>query len=429
MEILILLLLIVLNGVFAMSEIAVVSARKARLEHMAVEGNAGARSALELANAPNRFLPTIQIGITLIGVLAGAYGEATIATQVADVLADIPALAAHSELIALGIVVMLITYLSLVIGELVPKRLALQNPERMASAIAAPMLMLSRITSPLVQVLSVSMDAVIWLLGARSSEEPPVTEEELKLLIRQGVQVGVLEESEEDMLKGVFRLGNRRVSAVMTPRTEIIWLDPEDPPDTIRDKIQNSGHTRFPLCQDSLDHILGVVHVRDMLVHTMDDRQVDLKALLEPPVFVPESAPAAKLLEVFKSSGMPMAMVFNEYGGLEGLVTIQDLLVEIVGEVELEEQQIAQLKDGSWSLAGMLPIDEFKELFEIRELPGESKGQYQTLSGFVMMYLGRIPQIGDDFEWDGFHFEVLDMDGRRVDRVLVRTPLEPTTTD
>jgi putative hemolysin len=429
MEILILLLLIVLNGVFAMSEMAVVSARKARLEQMAVEGNAGARSALELANAPNRFLSTIQIGITLIGVLAGAFGEATIAAQLADVLANLPALAAYSELIALAVVVTLITYLSLVIGELVPKRLALLNPERTASAIAAPMRALSRIASPLVYLLSVSMDAVIWLLGAQPSKEPPVTEEELRLLIRQGVQVGVLEESEEEMLTGVFRLSNRRVSGVMTPRTEIIWLDPEDSPVTIRDKIQSSGHTRFPVCEESLDHILGMVHVRDILVHTMHDTRVDLKTLVEPPVFVPESAPAAKLLEVFKSSGMPMAMVINEYGGLEGLVTIQDLLVEIVGEVELEEQQIARLKDGSWSLAGMLPIDEFKELFEIRKLPGEDKGQYQTLSGFVMMYLGRIPQVGDDFEWGGFHVEVLDMDGRRVDRVLVRTLVEPSTTD
>jgi putative hemolysin len=429
MEVVVLLLLIVVNGVFAMSEIAVVSARKARLQQWAAEGSAQARSALELANSPNRFLSTVQVGITLIGVLAGAFGEATLAADLAAGLRRLPGLAAYSDVLALAVVVLGITYLSLVIGELVPKRLALQNPERIAAAVAVPMRTLSVIAFPLVRVLSVSTDAVLRLLGARPSQDPPVTEEELKLLIRQGTRAGVFEEAEQDMLTGVLQLGDRRVGALMTPRMEIVWLDVEDPPDAIREKIVRSGYSRYPVCQGSLDEVLGVVQVKDILVRYLAGEPIDLRSILVWPPFVPESAPAAAPLELFKESGLHMALVINEYGSLEGLVTLQDLLEEIVGEVEMEEPQIVRRQDGSWSLDGMLPIDEFKELFEIRELPGEPKGQYQTLGGFVMAYLGRIPDTGDVFHWGGMDFEVVDMDGRRVDRVVVRPAEQPAGPD
>lgn len=428
MEILIIVLLVILNGVFAMSEIAVLSARKTRLQQWASEGSTKARSALELADAPNRFLSTVQVGITLVGVLAGAFGEATIAEKLATQFSRIPWLVPYSKAVGLGVVVLGITYLSLVIGELVPKRLGLQNPERIACEVAVPMRVLSAISFPLVHLLSVSTDAVLRLLGARPASGPPVTEEEIKVLIDQGTQAGVFEEAEQDMLAGVFRLNDRRVSALMTPRPEIVWLDLADSRDKIREKITRSGYSRFLVCRESLDNVLGVVQVKDILVRHLACEPVDLKTLLQEPLFVPESAPASKVLELFRESGAPVALVIDEYGGLAGLVTTHDLLETIVGDVDLDEPQVTQRKDGSWLLDGMLPVDLFKEMFQIRNLPGEGKGKYQTVGGFVMTYLGRIPSTADHFMWKGLRFEVMDMDGKRVDKILVR-PLKPAAYD
>lgn len=420
MEILIVLLLVIINGVFAMSEIAVVSARKARLQRWASEGNSRARSALELANNPNHFLSTVQVGITLVGVLLGAFGQATIAEQLTAQLHRIPWLAPYSHLVGLAVVVLGITYLSLVIGELVPKRLGLQNAERIASDVAIPMRALSVIAFPVVRLLSLSTDAVLWLLGARPPDEPPVTEEEIKVLIEEGAQAGVFEEAEQDMLTGVFRLNDRRINALMTPRTEIVWLDPDDDLDEIRNGITASGFSRFPVCQESLDNVLGVAQVKDILARQMECDPIDLRSLLHEPLYVPESAPASSVLELFKETGMPLALVVNEFGGLEGLVTTNDLLEQIVGDVDLDQPQIVQREDGSWLLDGMLPVDEFKDIFQIGELPGEGKGRYQTLGGFVMTYLGRIPTPTEHFHWGGLRFEVVDMDGKRVDKVLIQ---------
>jgi putative hemolysin len=420
MEILIILLLIIVNGIFAMSEIAVVSARKARLQRWASEGSAKARSALELANEPNHFLSTVQVGITLVGVLVGAFGQATIAQQLTTLLHRIPWLAPYSHLVGLGIVVLGITYLSLVVGELVPKRLGLQNAERIASEVAIPMGVLSVIAFPVVRLLSLSTDAVLWVLGARPPDEPPVTEEEIKVLIEEGAQAGVFEEAEQDMLTGVFRLNDRRVNALMTPRTEIVWLDPNDELDEIRDEITGSGFSRFPVCQESLDNVLGVAQVKDILARHMACEPIDLRSLLHQPLYVPESAPASSVLELFKETGMPLALVVNEFGGLEGLVTTNDLLEQIVGDVDLDRPQVVQREDGSWLLDGMLSVDEFKELFQTGELPGEGKGRYQTLGGFVMTHLGRVPSVTDHFHWGGLRFEVVDMDGKRVDKVMVK---------
>ena len=422
-EALVIFLLIILNGVFAMSEMAVVSARKSRLQQWAEAGNARARAALELANAPNQFLSTVQIGITLIGILAGAFGGATIATALASWLDGIPLLAPYSRALSLAIVVAIITYLSLIVGELVPKRLALNNPERLAAAIASPMRALSRIAHPVVHLLGLSTEFVLRMLGMQSTPEPPVTEEEIRALIAQGAQAGMFEEAEREMVDRVFRLGDRRVGAVMTPRPEIIWLDRDAPPEEIRDTITQSAHSRFLVAEGSLDNVLGVVHAKDLLVHCLGEQTVDLNATLQQPLYVPESMRALKVLELFKQSRTHIALAVDEYGGIQGLVTPNDILESIVGDLpeagEVVEPLAQQREDGSWLLDGMLPVDEFKALFHLGPLPGEDQAVYHTVAGFVIMQLGRIPAAADSFEWEGLKIEVVDMDGNRVDKVLV----------
>jgi putative hemolysin len=422
-ELLILLLLLIANAVFAMSEIAIVSARKARLQQWANEGDTKARVALELANAPNQFLATIQVGITLVGILAGAFGSATLAKELAVALNGLPLLAPYSQAISFGVVVISITYLSLIVGELAPKRLALNSPERIASAIASPMRGLSRLAHPAVRLLSISTDAVLRLIGIQPSAEPPVTEEEIRVLIEQGTQAGMFEEAEQEMVERVFRLGDRRVSAVMTPRTEIVWLDRNASSEEIRRTIAESVHSRFVIAQGGLDNILGVVHAKDLLARSLGIQAIDLMASLQQPLFVPESMRALALLELFKQSGTHIALAMDEYGGIQGLVTPSDILEAIVGDLPLPgeraEPQVVQREDGSWLLDGMLSVDEFKELLHLSHLPGEDQGLYQTVAGFVIMQLGRIPQAADAFEWEGLRFEVMDMDGNRIDKVLV----------
>jgi len=420
-QILFIILLIIANGVFSMSEIAIVSVRKARLQQLANEGNAKAATALELATSPNRLLSTVQIGITLIGILAGVVGGATIAEELAARLGSITPLAPYSEAVALGIVVLVITYLTLVIGELVPKRLALHNAERIACAMANPMRALSVFASPVVYFLSISTDAVLRTLGIRPGAEPPVTEEEINILIEQGMKAGTFEKAERDMVEHVFRLGDLRVGALMTPRTEIAWLDIDEPQEEIRRKIAESVHSRYPVGQGSLDNILGIVQVKDLLSLNMAGKPFDLKAILRRPLFVPESTHALKVLELFKQSGIHISLVVDEYGSIQGLITLNDILEEIVGEIpsveELTEPLAVQREDGSWLLDGMLPVSDFKDIFHIAKLPGE--GIYQTLGGLVLMQMGRIPSVGNSFEWNGLRFEVVDMDKNRVDKVLV----------
>ena len=432
LEVSIVVLLILLNGIFAMSEIAVVSARKTRLRQWAEEGNAKARAALELANNPNQFLATIQIGITLVGILAGAFGGATIANELSVILNDISWLAPYSHPLSLALVVGVIAYLSLIVGELVPKRLALNNPERLAMAIAAPMQALSRVAYPAVHLLGLSTEFFMRALGIRPSTEPPVTEEEIRALIEQGTQAGMFEEAEQEMVERVFRLGDRRVSAVMTPRTEIVWLDREASAQEIRHIITESVHSRFLVAEGSLDNVVGVVHAKDLLVHILSEQVVDLEATLEQPLYVPESMRALKVLELFKQSGTHIALVIDEYGGIQGLVTPSDILEAIVGDLPEAGEHVdplaVQREDGSWLLDGMLPVDEFKDLFDLGELPGEDQGIYQTLAGFVVMQLGRIPAATDYFVWEGLKIEVVDMDGNRVDKVLV-TPTGDTISE
>ena len=423
LEILVIFLLFIANGIFAMSEIAVVSAKRVRLQERANKGDAGARLALELANAPQDFLSSVQIGITLVGILMGALGGGTLAAAVAANLERVPLLSPYSKALGVGIVVLGLTYLSLVIGELVPKRLALNSPERIASAVARPMRWLAVLASPVVRLLTVSTNVLLRILRVKPSTEPPVTEEEIQVLIEQGTQAGVFEEAEQDMVTGVFRLGDRHVSTIMTPRTEIVWLDLEDSPEETRRKITESGHTQFPVGQGSLDNILGVVQSKDLLTRCLANQlPVDLKAVLQRPLLVPETKPVLQAIELFRESRKHIALVIDEYGGLQGMVTINDILEGIVGDLPAMGEAApgaVQREDGSWLLDGLMPVDEFKEILQVGELPGEERGYYHTLGGFVMTHLGRIPSAADHFEWNGLRFEVVDMDGRRVDKVLV----------
>jgi putative hemolysin len=422
-EILFVLLLIIANAVFVVSEMALVSVRKVRLQQSANQGNAKARIALELANAPNQFLGTVQIGITLLAIVSGAFGESVISARLRPWLKLIPWLARYSDAIAAAIAILVITYLTLVIGELMPKRMALNNPERIASAVAIPMQLLSKITHPVVQLLNASTEMIMRLLGIRPSTEPLVTEEEIRVLIEQGTEAGTFEEAEQDMLNRVFRLGDRRVSALMTPRPEIVWLDLDDSAETNRQVIIDSAHSRFPVCQGDLDNVLGIIQVNNLLARCLTNQPLDLTTALQRPLYVPESTPGLKVLELFKQSGTQMALVVDEYGIMQGLVTLNDILEEIVGDLpsidQHEEPQVVQREDGSWLLDGMLPVEEFFERLEMENLPRDQRGNYHTIGGFVITNLGRIPTATDYFEWQGMRFEVMDMDGNRVDKVLV----------
>lgn len=426
-EILVIFLLMVANGLFSMSEMAIVSARRARLQEWVEQGNAKAMVALELANSPNRFLSTVQIGITLIGILTGAFGGAALSRSLAPYIALIPALRASSEPIAFFIVVLIITFLSLVIGELVPKRLALNSPERIATTVAVPMRWIATITSPFVHLLSLATEAVLKLLRVDiASGDPLVTEEEIKVLVRQGAEAGMFEVAEQDMVERVFRLGDQQMSGLMTPRLDIIWLDLNDSAEINRCKMIESSHSRFPVCQETLDNVLGVIHITDVLNRSLAGEPIDLASLLRQPLLIPETTHALRVLELFKQTGMHIAMIVDEYGVIQGIVTLNDVMEMIIGDIpssdEPEEADAIQREDGSWLLDGLIPIDELKELFDLDTLPGEERGNYQTLGGFIITQLGHIPKSSDHFDWENFRFEVMDMDGNRVDKVLVIPP-------
>lgn len=420
MEVLFILLLIAANGVFAMSEMAIVASRKARLRQWADEGNRRARVALEMANDPNRFLSTVQVGITMVGTLAGVFGGATIAENIAVRIEQIPRLAPYGETIGLAVVVAGITYFSLVVGELVPKRLALSHPERIASFVALPLQLLSIVGVPIIHLLSHSTEIILRMLGIRASTEPTVTEEEIRALVKEGAKTGVLEEVEHEIVKRVFRLGDKRASALMTPRTEVVWIDVADSPDEVRRKITESPHSRFPVCDGTLDNVLGVIQVKDLLLRGFEGRPYDFKGLLIVPLLIYEGMTGLKVLEMFKNTGTHIALVLDEYGSVEGLLTLNDILEAIVGgmpsDSEADEPMAVQRSDGSWLLDGMLSVDEFGDLFEPIRLP---EGDYQTLAGFVVTKLGRIPAVADSFVWGDLKFEVMDMDANRVDRLLV----------
>jgi putative hemolysin len=380
---------------------------------------------LDLASFPDRFLSTIQIGITLVGILAGAIGGATIAEQLGTGLSVVPFISPYSEAIGVGIVVLSITYLSLVLGELVPKRLALNNPERIASVMAKPMRALSIAASPAVNLLEVSTQLVFKIMRIQGSKEPPVTEEEIKILIEQGTKLGIFKESEQYMVKNVFRLGDKRVSALMTPRLDIVWLDIGAPYRQIQQKVVSTHYSRFPVCKGSLDDVVGIVKAKEILACSSENDSSTWKKLIKKPLLIPESRSALDTLESFKRARIHMALVIDEYGSVEGLVTTNDILEAIVGDITSSggaEGYAVQREDGSWLLDGALSLEDLKEILPVGQLPGEERGLYQTLAGFIMTYLGRVPSDADSFEWRGLRFEVVDMDGKRIDKVLV-TPL------
>ncbi|HEX2205595.1 MAG TPA: hemolysin family protein [Longimicrobium sp.] len=422
-EVLLIVLLLVLNGVFAMSEIAVVSARKARLQQKADEGSAGARRALELAEEPGRFLATVQVGITLVGILAGAFGGARVAEPLADSLRGVAWLAPYADAVALAGVVLAITYLSLVIGELVPKRIGLNAPERIAGVVAGPMRALSVVASPLVTLLTWSTEGVVRMMRIRASDEPPVTEAEIAVLLEQGTEAGVFEAEEQALVERVFWLADQRVNAVMTPRVRVVWLDAADPPEKHRETMLQFPFYQFPVCEGSLDRVLGTVHVRDVWAALAEGRDAGVRAVLRAPLFVPETTRALRMLRDFRESGVEVAMVVDEYGGTEGLVTLHDLMEEIVGDIRFEgappEPGVVRREDGSLLVDGAILMDELREHLDLEERRGEDRGDYRTLGGFVYARLGRVPSAGDRFDTDGFTLEVVDMDRNRVDKVLV----------
>ncbi len=423
-DIFIILFLIFINGIFSMSEIAIISARKARLLQKVEEGDQRARVALDLANEPNMLLSTVQIGITLVGVLSGAFGGATLAGEFAGFFDRFSFIHPYGESVALGLIVLCITFFTLVIGELVPKRIALNHPERIAIRAASPMRFLAGIASPAVHLLSFSTDLVLRMIGFKPSAEPPVTEEEIKILIEQGTIAGVFEEAEQDMVSRVLRLGDRRVGALMTPRKRIVWLDVNESAERNRRRILKSMRSRFPVCQGRLSNVLGVVHVKDLLTRCLSGRTLDIRSGLQQPLFVLEGTHVLRVMELFKESGTQVALVVDEYGTIEGLVTLTDLLESIIGDLpsldDAGERPIVQRQDGSWLVEGMIPVDELREFLDAGRFPEEDTGDYETLGGFVMNVLRRIPEVGDHFECCGFRFEVVDMDGHRVDKVLVQ---------
>ena len=422
-ELLIIFLLIFANAMFVMSELAIVSARKVRLQQLANQGNTRAKAAFDLASSPTEFLGTVQVGITLVTIIAGAYGEQMIYKRIYPLLNFIPL---YQVQIVHVISVLIITFVAIVLGELVPKRLAVNHPETVTSVIALPLNNLVKITYPVVYLLNFFTDTIVRLLGIKPSTEPQITEEEIKVLIEQGTEEGTFEEVEQDMVERVFRLGDRPVGSFMTPRPEVIWLDLKDSVTQNSEKIIENGYSRYPVCQEGIDNVLGIIPVTNLLARSFCGEHMDLTVGLREPIFVPESTRGLKVLELFKQTINHVALVVDEYGVIQGLVTLNDILIEIVGDVpndddEEEEPQAVKRDDGSWLLDGMLTIDEFFELFEMEEeIESHSRDSYQTLGGLVMTHLGRIPIATDSFEWKHMRFEVMNMDGNRVDKILVK---------
>jgi len=424
MEILVFLALILANGVFAMSEIAVVSSRHVRLRQLAERGSPGAAAALALTASPGQFLSTVQVGITLIGIFMGAFGEATLSAQVAAWLRTFPALLPYADTIAIAIVVVGITYFSLILGELVPKRLALHAPEAIAARIALPMQLLSRATLPFVKLLTLSTEGLLRIMGVRERVRQTVTEAEIEGLMRIGAEAGVFERAESEFVSRVLRLDAQAVGAIMTPRIDIVTLDVAAPLEESLETIRGAGFTRLPVCRDGLTDVLGVLDTLDLLPHALKGGPVDIKAHLRPPLYVPETIHIIRLLELFKQHQAHLALVVDEYGEVQGLVTMTDVLESIVGEVpergDGEEPDIVRRADGSLLVDGGAAIEQLREAVAGRlELPEGEAGRYHTVGGLVMARLGRVPHAGDAFELAGLRFEVMDMDRHRVDKVLV----------
>jgi putative hemolysin len=423
LELLIILLLVLVNGIFSMSEIALVSSRKSRLEAAAKGGDASAKAALNLANSPTRFLSTVQIGITLIGLLTGMYSGDNITADFEALISNVPLLKPYAHSLAVGSVLVFITYLSLVLGELVPKRIGMSNPEAISKVMATPMNLLSKVTAPFISLLGISSDLIIKILNIRQSENA-VTEEEIKSLIQEGTSGGVFEEIEQEIVHNVFQLGDRRVTSLMTNRQEIVWLDLEDTVEENRAKIFESRHSIYPVCRDTVDDVVGLVYVKDLIATDIDSQLATLNTIVRDPVYLPESNRAYQALEKFKEQRVYFGIIVDEYGGMLGVLTMHDIMDALVGDISEDIEEASEITirdDGSFLIDAQLPFDDFVQYFSInlpeperRELVG-----FNTLGGFVLHILENIPITGEKFSWRGFEFEVIDMDRSRIDKLLV----------
>ncbi len=422
MDVALLAFLILLNGLFAMSEMALTASRKARLQVMVESGEPGAAAAMELHDNPTRFLSTVQIGITSIGVLNVIVGEAAFSQPLANWLVhDLNVAQKPASLAATALVVVIITVLTIIFGELVPKRLGQMYPETVARLVARPMNWLSAATRPLVLLLSASTNAVLKLLGIRGGPARSVTEEEIAASLEEGLDAGVIEAQEHQMVRNVFRLDDRQIGSMMIPRAEIAWVDVEAPQAEVLALIAEHGHTRYPVCRGGLDDVIGVLGAHSLLQPLAMGQVPDLHALLKPPVFVPETLSGMELLEHFRTSRADLVFVVDEYGAVQGVISERDVLEAITGEfagTSDEDAWAVQRADGSWLIDGLIPVPELKDRLELKELPDEERGRYNTLAGMVMLLLGRLPRTTDVVQWQGWRFEVVDLDGKRVDKVL-----------
>ncbi|MBY0360013.1 MAG: hemolysin family protein [Candidatus Obscuribacterales bacterium] len=423
-EIAIIIVLIAINGIFTMSEMAIVSARRTRLQEWSAKGSKAAQAALDIVEAPNDFLSTVQIGITLIGILTGTFGGATIAEQLSDQFMLVPTIKPYADTLAIAVVVSVITYLTLILGELVPKRLALHSPEVVAKNVAVLMRFISIATKPLVWFVSSSTDFVLRLLNLESSAQINITEAEIHHLVDEASKAGIVEESEQEMVTKVLRLGVQRVTAVMTPRTEVVWLDSESALDGILTQIDGAKHDWFPVAQGTLDSVLGVVNSKTILSFALQGQPIRLDQLAVKPLYVPENITALQLLERFRAEREQMAFVIDEYGGFQGLITSEDIFQAIVGDLSVKgvmpKWEIERRDDRTWIFDGQVPIEEFRKTFSLEILPDEEEIEYETLAGFVINYLQRIPDSGELFEWQGLSFEILDLKWHKINKIVVR---------
>lgn len=434
-ELAIIVFLVLVNGAFSMSEIAIVSARKSRLQQLANEGSHRAAVALELVNSPRRFLATVQVVLTLVSTLAAAYSGANLADKLSLTLASVPGLGRYHDGVALFLVVLFVTVLQVVLGELAPKAIALNQSETMALRVAIPMRWFSRVLTPFVIVLDQATGVLLRVMGSKAQTDAGVTGEEIGVMVAQGTEAGVFEEAQQDMMESVIEMHERRISTLMTPRPDIVWLEVDDSREDLSELLAEHPHSRFPVCRGGLDQILGVVHMKDLLADFLENKALDLAARAQKPLTIPETISITKALESMRTSTTHMAFVIDEYGSLQGIVTLKDILESIVGDLPShdgdQEPEVVQREDGSWLVDGTTGIEDVKELLQVNQLDGEEENTYQTLGGFVMTQLGRIPRTGDHFQIDGFRYEVLDMDGNRVDKVLVsreETPAEAAAT-
>jgi putative hemolysin len=422
-EIFLILGLILINGLFSMAEIALVSARKARLEAQANKGDKRAKEALELANHPDRFLSTVQIGITIIGILLGIISGENLKSGLVKFFNNFDSIKEYSNGISTTIIVIIVTYFSLVLGELVPKRLGLSRPEAIAKYIAAPMKWVSLVTHPFIWLLSKSTHVLVRILNIKPKDNQ-VTEEEIKAIISEGTEQGAIEEAEQEIIERIFHLGDRNITSLMTHRSDIIWLDLEENEESIKDKILQEPHSAYPICDGDIDNIKGMVSLKDLYV--TDDLTL-FKDIMKPALFVPENITAYKVLEKFKQRKLHACFIVNEYGSVEGMITLNDILEAIVGDLpqtDMQDYEIVEREDGSYLVDAQIPFYDFLSRFEKTEFMNEGEQEFDTLAGFILHKLERIPHSGDKLEWKGFKIEIIDMDAQRIDKVLVTASKE-----